>query len=387
MKVTDILGIREQNIASIINAVRFKSGISKKQIAEETELSVATVSNLCNDLAARNILIESKNDGLSVGRTPSVYTFNVERYCVLAINLQLRNVMYLAITNFRNEIILEKEYKYSDNAGVEEIMHEARVHYEEDLKPGLRDDAVIIGVGVAVSAIYDTSHSKLVCCAIPVFEEKDLKKITEKEFGLTAYIDNEANLCAIAANASEAEYEDIVYIHASEGVGTGIIQHGRLLQGHNGYAGEISHMPIGRPDRKCKVCGRYGCIESDLSIDGFLLSYFGNNRGKREERWKEFLEAVEAKKEKALKVTEETGTYLGRLVSVLIYLFDPQVVYIGGNIPVLYPYMKESMMKEVRGRCVLWDENSIAKILPDLTSNERIIIGISERICSKWLPY
>ena len=198
MKVTDILGIREQNIASIINAVRFKNGISKKQIAEETELSVATVSNLCNDLAARNILIESKNDGLSVGRTPSVYTFNVERYCVLAINLQLRNVMYLAITNFRNEIILEKEYKYSDNAGVEEIMHEARVHYEEDLKPGLKDDAVIIGVGVAVSAIYDTSHSKLVCCAIPVFEEKDLKKITENEFGLTAYIDNEANLCAIA---------------------------------------------------------------------------------------------------------------------------------------------------------------------------------------------
>lgn len=144
-------------------------------------------------------------------------------------------------------------------------------------------------------------------------------------------------------------------------------------------------MPVGRSGRRCRTCGCYGCIESDLSIDGFLLSYFGEDGRDRSVKWKTFCDALSSNEPKAVSVAQESGHLLGRLVSVLINLLDPECVYVGGDISEVYPYLEKAMLEEVNRRCTIFGARR-AKILCDDKSEHRINVGISEKICSTWSP-
>lgn len=385
MALTDILGIKIQNAQSILRAVRFEDGITKKSISEITGLSFATVSNLCNEFTARGVLLTAKDVGLSVGRTPQTLKVNYNHYFVLCINLQLLGTMELALTNFRNEVVDRRLYCYEPEISAEEIVRAAHGHYLSDLLPMLGADAEVIGVGVAVSAIYDIHTSRLISCAIERLENTDMKALVEREFGIRAYVDNEANLCACGIQALESNCANVVYIHASEGVGVGVISQGKLLRGENGYAAEVAHMPIGRSNRRCRTCGCYGCIESDLSIDGFLFSYFGEDARERSVKWNAFSEALASFDPKALSVAQESGHLLGRLVSILINLLDPESVYLGGDISKVYPYLEKAMLEEVDRRCAFFGSRAV-KILCDDKSEHRINVGMSEKICSTWSP-
>ena len=75
-------------------------------------------------------------------------------------------------------------------------------------------------------------------------------------------IENEGNLAAIAeAVPGDPNRQDILVIFGEVGVGGGIVADGRLLRGHQGYAGEFGHMIVEPGGRRCG-CGRIGCWET-----------------------------------------------------------------------------------------------------------------------------
>ena len=53
------------------------------------------------------------------------------------------------------------------------------------------------------------------------------------------------------------------------GVGGGIILNGKILEGHNGAAGELGHMVIHQNGRPC-TCGRRGCLEAYASATALV---------------------------------------------------------------------------------------------------------------------
>ena len=65
MESLDVMDIKQHNVKSIVNVLRFsagESGLTKRDIADRTALSFATVSNLCNELLERGIVeIVKKN--------------------------------------------------------------------------------------------------------------------------------------------------------------------------------------------------------------------------------------------------------------------------------------------------------------------------------------
>ena len=63
-------------------------------------------------------------------------------------------------------------------------------------------------------------------------------------------------------------YRSLFLIALGTGVGGAIIDRGRLVMGHAGFAGEIGHVRLGRSRETCS-CGRVGCL--DLSVSGKSL--------------------------------------------------------------------------------------------------------------------
>lgn len=180
MSIFDIMDIKNQNIKAIVNAIRFEEGLTKRNIAAKTSLSFATVSNLCNELIERNILCMTKQDIISAGRTPSCVSLQYQLYNTLCLNLQMKDVMGFAVLNIRNEVIFMKKYDISGIGSPKDVILFAKKMFEHEFLPNADPMAVYIGIGVAVSAIYDIEDRCLVNCAIDMYTGVPLKDLVKK---------------------------------------------------------------------------------------------------------------------------------------------------------------------------------------------------------------
>lgn len=98
-----------------------------------------------------------------------------------------------------------------------------------------------------------------------------LAKMFEERLGVPCALTNDANAAAIG----EMTYgvakgmKDFIVVTLGTGVGSGIVVDGKLLYGHDGFAGELGHVTIDRSAeaRQCG-CGRRGCLETYCSATG-----------------------------------------------------------------------------------------------------------------------
>lgn len=379
----DIFDIKAQNVKRILDVVRQKGHMTKKEIAAQTDLSFATVSNLCNELTEIGVLASTKKEGMTVGRTPNDLTLCAAKFNTICINLQMEEVMNFAVQDLNYHVVFEKKYDISGFATAEEIIGFAKRMFDTEFPQEDKQGTSFIGVGVAVSSIFDIKSERLINCAIEKYTGVALKEIVERIFQLPAYVDNEANLCALSVSHRELEDSNLVYLYISQGVGVGIICQDKLLRGARGYAGEVAHMPIGDPEIQCPTCGQRGCVEAQLSIPGFLRRISADGQPSAAKGWPQFLDQIRSGNPQALRLAQQNGVLMGKLISVLINLFDPSVLYIGGDIAAVYPYIQNDIQQELARRCLLGGEDDL-KIRTDLKSDETINVGISEEIYNNW---
>src|SRR5690606_39883145 len=88
-----------------------------------------------------------------------------------------------------------------------------------------------------------------------------------QRLGLPVYMDNDSSAIAIAELHFGAAkgLRDVMVVNVGWGIGLGMIVNGTLFRGHNGFAGEFSHIPLSDSNNLCS-CGKRGCLEVDASL-------------------------------------------------------------------------------------------------------------------------
>jgi predicted NBD/HSP70 family sugar kinase len=170
-------------------------------------------------------------------------------------------------------------------------------------------------------------------------------------------VENDANLSAIAewSMGSEARTSDLVFLTGEVGVGGGVIVADQLLRGAGGLSGEVGHTSLGDPDIVCG-CGRRGCWETVVGLAALLREAADPDDPVHdpardlETRLAEIARRAEAGDERTVAALDKVGTALGNGAAVLINLFNPQVVILGGYFAVLGRFLTEPMTAELRAR-------------------------------------
>lgn len=94
------------------------------------------------------------------------------------------------------------------------------------------------------------------------------------KFGIPAALTNDANAAAVG----EMTYgvargmKNFIMITLGTGVGSGIIIDGKIVYGHDGFAGELGHVNVMRNNGRLCGCGRNGCLEAYASATGVARS-------------------------------------------------------------------------------------------------------------------
>ncbi len=187
---------------------------------------------------------------------------------------------------------------------------------------------------------------------LPNFKNFDIVKALEKKFNLPAFLQNDANASALAEwlfGAGKGT-ENMVFLTFGTGLGAGLILGGRLYGGTNGNAGEVGHIRLA--DDGPMGFGKQGSFEGFCSGGGLaqLGKAYGVETDNEEITAKSIAEAAQKGDQTAMDAYRTCGRQLGRGLSVLIDILNPEKIVIGSiftrSKELLWDACLEEMKKE-----------------------------------------
>lgn len=212
-----------------------------------------------------------------------------------------------------------------------------------------------IGLGVPGSVTDDGTVNKCVNLGWGVCNPKEmLQELT----GVPVFVGNDANMAALgeysmAREASKKQYSSILFLTLGTGVGGGIIIDGKPVNGANGAAAEIGHLPVVWDETTYCNCGKKGCLEQVASATGVVrtakkfletqgsstLSKYDNLTAKAV-----FDEAKAGDKVASMSV-EHVTHFLGLGIACAAGVIDPECIIIGGGMSAAGEFLIERIKK------------------------------------------
>lgn len=154
------------------------------------------------------------------------------------------------------------------------------------------------------------------------------------------YAGNDANIAALGEYVAGAGkgMKNMMMVTLGTGVGGGIIIDGRILEGANGGAGEIGHIPVNPQEQDTCGCGKKGCLEQYASATGVvriaekLRKENGNTALPADCTAKQVFDYAKKGDELAVQAVEELGRYLGLALASCACVLNPEGIVIGGGV-------------------------------------------------------
>ena len=161
--------------------------------------------------------------------------------------------------------------------------------------------------------------------------------------GITVRAVNDANAAALGEmwQGGGKDFDSLVLLTLGTGLGCGIIESGRLVSGSFGMGGELGHIQVEMDEKEACNCGGHGCLEQYASATGIarvakrMLDSCDTESvlcGREEITAKDVLDAAKAGDELAAASTAKSMEYLGRAMSYVSHITDPECFVIGGGV-------------------------------------------------------
>lgn len=204
----------------------------------------------------------------------------------------------------------------------------------------------LAGIGVGVpGAVKD--HRTVNRCVNMGWDVTDIAGRFQMITGLSNIrVENDSNLAALGEmwQGGGKGYSSEVMVTIGTGIGAGIVYDGELITGANGAAGEIGHMKMMDAGGEMCSCGGTGCLEQRAAAAGIVKrtlallkeypQYSTILRRMAYDRLtaKDVFDAARDGDQLALQVRRETGHLIGKALSYVSCVYDPEVFVIGGGI-------------------------------------------------------
>jgi glucokinase len=281
------------------------------------------------------------------------------KLALLDLSFKIRNRETLSTANFSQKESLIAAIVYSVN----KIIKNNRLKKID-----------ILGAGLGLPGPIDVERGLVHFFPnIPGWNEVNLKKILEKRLKLPVFIDNDANLMALAEYKLGAAKgsKNAVCLTLGTGVGGGIIIEGHLYRGSSFAAGEIGHVPINEKGPECN-CGGLACLES----------YIGNRRIMRKAKrilgrdvsLEELSQLAKNNNKKAIKIWTQAARQLGVALVGIVNVLNPDCIVIGGGVANAGRILFDKVEETILSRAMIVQARRV-KVLKSKLGNNAGIIG------------
>ncbi|TDE59939.1 ROK family transcriptional regulator [Nonomuraea mesophila] len=375
----DFADVRATNLAVVLRFVREHAPCSRADIAASTGLNKATVSSLIADLIDRRLVRETGLTENRVGRPATMLVLDGSPYAAIGVEINLDHVSAVA-TGLAGERLLTWRRAFSGGESVNRGMAEVGAIIRRVLGRMAKEERQVLGLAVAVPGLVDVQGTARIAPNLGWRDADiggDLAKAL-RDPGFPIQVDNDANLAALAEQrfGAHAGASDLVCLTGGIGVGAGIILDGRLRRGRLGYSGEIGHVQLD-PDGPACPCGRRGCLEVMAGIGAVLRRKVSPAEVQME--IEEAVRLARAGDAGTLATLDAVGRSLGKGVSILANLLNPEVVVLGGYYVPLAPWLLPAVHDEL-GRRVIALEAGGCQVVASALGHDAAALGGAARV-------
>ncbi|HLX90408.1 MAG TPA: ROK family protein [Puia sp.] len=217
-----------------------------------------------------------------------------------------------------------------------------------------------------------------------------LAKLIENKFQLPTTLTNDANAAAIGEMMYGAAkgMKDFIMITLGTGVGSGIVANGKLVYGHDGFAGELGHTIIIPNGRLHEGTGKRGPLEVYASATGVKLNAIEvlNNNNEPSLLRNVPLEELDSKKvyeaaihgdKLAREVFDYTGTILGIALANFVMFSSPEAVILFGGLTKAGELILKPTREHMEANLIQVFQNKIKILVSHLRESDAAILGAS----------
>ena len=214
--------------------------------------------------------------------------------------------------------------------------------------------------------------------------------LMSEKFGIPAALTNDANAAAVGEMTYGAArgMKNFIMITLGTGVGSGIVIDGKVVYGHDGFAGELGHVNVMRNNGRLCGCGRSGCLEAYASATGVARSAreiletntknsLLRNIPVEDITSKDVFDAAMQGDEVAKEIFSFTGKILGEAFSDFVAFSAPEAIILFGGLSkagdlIMNPIV-ENMEKNILG---IW-KGKVKVLFSELKEADAAVLGAS----------
>ena len=351
------LSISENNRSRILQYLYHNGICSRAQIAKAIKLTPAAITKITAKLLAQGIIEETGDMDGDKNRRSIGLNLNCAKYHIIGVKFA-RSLVQIAVFDLKcNRIFLSDLPTVS-----EEHIPETVERIRDTVRQLIKDDPSIVAVGMAVPGPYlkDEGRTALVS-SMQGWRQINFIDEFSNAFSVPVFVEQDARAGALAHYLFDPSVHadgNLAYYLVGEGVGLGVIDNGRLINGFLGAATEIGHISIDVNGRPCD-CGNIGCLErycSTPAIHDTLIADGTVVPGAADMTHTEAARALFAKAgdgdEAAIAIVREVARYVGYGCVTIFNGYNPEHIIIGDIVSEAGPILLDEVRATVAERAI-----------------------------------
>ncbi len=320
------------------------------EISKAINASVPKTTALINELISDGLIRDEGKLDSTGGRRASMYGLKEDACFFIGVDVKKYHINF-GMMDFRKKLVIQKEKVPFKLENTTDSLNRLVQHINDFLQGTKTERTRILGLGINLTGRVNhrTGHSY----SFFNFKEEPLAEIIQKEIGIPTFLENDSRAMALGEfySSDSVSEKNVIFVNLDYGIGLGIMIEGKVYYGRSGFSGEFGHIPLFDNEIICH-CGKKGCLETEASGNALIRKFrerikkgttsstLKKNKKIEEITLTDIIEAAMNEDMLCIELLAEIGEKLGKGLAVLINIFNPELLILGGTLSETGDYIR-----------------------------------------------
>ncbi len=334
----------------IFNFLDKTDSSSITELSKELNISVPKTTSLVNELIEDGLISDYGKIDSTGGRKASMYGLVADACFFLGVDVK-KYYVNIGLMDFKKHLVTQKYRIPFRLENTPESLAELIKLIQGFIKESPVKKDKILSMGINLSG--RINHTIGYSYSFFHFQEEPLSAYIENKIGITTYLENDSRAMAFGEfMCGELNNEkNVLFVNIDYGIGLGILIDGKVYYGKSGFSGEFGHMPFFENEIICH-CGKKGCLETEASGTSLIRRFreqiekgsssaiMKKIKNAGELTLTDLIHAAATEDMLCIELLAEIGEKLGKGLAVLINVFNPELIILGGTLSETGDYLR-----------------------------------------------
>lgn len=345
------VALKNKTLKKLIFNFLDKTGSSSlTEISKELNSSVPKTTSLVNELIEDGLISDQGKIDSTGGRKASMYGLVSDACFFVGVDVK-KFYINIGLLDFKKNLVIQKNRIPFKLENTPESLHQLILVINHFIKDAPVKKEKILSMGINLSG--RINHTIGYSYSFFHFQEEPLSAYLESQTGIKTYLENDSRAMAYGefCCGEVKDEKNVLFVNIDYGIGLGILIDGKVYYGKSGFSGEFGHIPFFDNEIICH-CGKKGCLETEAS-GSYLVKLFQEKLKqdatssimKKPKKSDDIalIDIIQAAKNDdtlSIEVLDIVGEKLGRGLAVLINIFNPELIILGGTLSETGDYLR-----------------------------------------------